>query len=125
VEEVVAAAAHVGYPVTVKAADPAIENKAQRGLVRFDLIDSRTVHEAYLAVAAALGDPQAPVVVQSARSGGVELVAGVVTTACSNRWSCSTSAACTATCSVTVPSGCCRSLTSTPARCGDPCPERC
>jgi acyl-CoA synthetase (NDP forming) len=77
-DDVAAAAAHVGYPVVLKAADPAIVHKSDRGLVRLDLADSGAVRDAYLSVAATLADPTPPVLVQSMRRGGVELVVGVV-----------------------------------------------
>lgn len=76
-DEVVAAAAHLGYPVVVKAADPAIVHKSDRHLVRLDLDSCGAVRDAYLAIAAALGDPDAPVAVQPMRR-GVELAVGVV-----------------------------------------------
>src|SRR5947207_4445756 len=77
-DDVAAAAARVGYPVVLKAADPAIVHKTDRGAVRLNLADSAAVRDAYLAITAALGDPAAPVVVQPMRRGGVELAVGVV-----------------------------------------------
>jgi acyl-CoA synthetase (NDP forming) len=76
--DVVAAAAHVGYPVVLKAADPAIVHKSDRHLVRLDLDDCGAVRDAYLAMTAALGGSDAPVAVQPMRGGGVELAVGVV-----------------------------------------------
>ncbi|MEP6696503.1 MAG: GNAT family N-acetyltransferase [Pseudonocardiales bacterium] len=73
-----AAAADLGYPVVMKAADPAIVHKSDRGLVRLDLADADALQEAYLALTTELGDPAAPVLVQAMRSRGVELVIGVV-----------------------------------------------
>ncbi len=73
-----AAAAQVGYPVVVKAADPTIVHKSDRGLVRVDLADVFALRHAYGAIASALGAPDASVIVQPMRRGGVELVAGVV-----------------------------------------------
>jgi acyl-CoA synthetase (NDP forming)/GNAT superfamily N-acetyltransferase len=78
IDAVVAAAAQVGYPVVVKAADPAVVHKSDRGLVRLDLADAGAVCGAYGAITATLGDPDAPVVVQRMRRGGVELAVGVV-----------------------------------------------
>jgi acyl-CoA synthetase (NDP forming)/L-amino acid N-acyltransferase YncA len=77
-DDVAAAAAHVGFPVVLKSADPAIVHKSDRRLVRLDLAGAGALRDAYLAVTAALGDPDAPVVVQPMRRGGVELVVGVV-----------------------------------------------
>ncbi len=77
-DDVVAAAAHIGYPVVLKAADPAIVHKSDRHLVRLDLDDCGAVRDAYLAMTAALGGSDAPVAVQPMRGGGVELAVGVV-----------------------------------------------
>ncbi|MGC9669774.1 GNAT family N-acetyltransferase [Planosporangium sp. 12N6] len=77
-DDVAAAAARLGYPVVVKAADPTITHKTDRHLVQLDLADSGAVRDAYAAITATLGDPQAPVVVQPMRHGGVELAVGVV-----------------------------------------------
>jgi acyl-CoA synthetase (NDP forming) len=76
--EVLAAAARLRYPVVLKAADPSIVHKTDLGAVRLDLRDAPAVREAYRAIGAALRDPDAPVVVQPMRAGGVELAAGVV-----------------------------------------------
>jgi acyl-CoA synthetase (NDP forming)/RimJ/RimL family protein N-acetyltransferase len=76
-DDVVAAAAHVGYPVVLKAADPQIVHKSDRHLVRLGLADAGTVRDAYLAIIATLGDANAPVSVQPMRRGGVELAVGV------------------------------------------------
>jgi acyl-CoA synthetase (NDP forming) len=74
----IAAAERIGYPVAVKAADPAIVHKSDLGAVRLNLADAAQVGAAYEAIAAALGRTDPPVVVQPMCHGGVELVAGVV-----------------------------------------------
>lgn len=77
-DDVAAAAARVGYPVVVKAADPAIVHKSDQHLVRLDLADPAAVRGAYLAITSVLGEPDPPVVVQPMRPGGVELAVGIV-----------------------------------------------
>jgi acyl-CoA synthetase (NDP forming) len=77
-DDTVAAAARLGYPAVVKAADPTIVHKSDLGLVRVSLADMFAVRHAYQAIAATLRDPDPPVVVQPMRGGGVELVAGIV-----------------------------------------------
>ncbi|HET8682714.1 MAG TPA: acetate--CoA ligase family protein, partial [Micromonosporaceae bacterium] len=74
----VEAAARLGYPVAVKAADPAIVHKSDLGLVRLDLAGPQAVADAYASIAATVRTPSPAVVVQPMRHGGVELVAGVV-----------------------------------------------
>jgi acyl-CoA synthetase (NDP forming) len=77
-DDAVAAAFRLGFPVALKAADPAIVHKTERGAVRLDLTDPFAVRDAYAHIAAALGKPQPPVLVQPMHHGGVELVVGVV-----------------------------------------------
>jgi acyl-CoA synthetase (NDP forming)/L-amino acid N-acyltransferase YncA len=72
----VAAAAEVGYPVAVKAADPALVHKSDIGGVRLRLTDADAVRSAYRSVTAATGGPE--VLVQPMAPPGVELVAGIV-----------------------------------------------
>jgi acyl-CoA synthetase (NDP forming)/GNAT superfamily N-acetyltransferase len=74
----VAAAARLGYPVALKAADPALVHKSDVGAVRLRLADEAAVRRAYADIAAALGVPAPQVLVQPMAAGGVELVAGVV-----------------------------------------------
>jgi acyl-CoA synthetase (NDP forming) len=74
----VAAAARFGFPVAVKAADPAIVHKSDLGLVRLDLGSAGEVARAYQGIGAALERKDPPVVVQPMRRNGVELIAGVV-----------------------------------------------
>jgi ATP-grasp domain len=73
----VAAAQEHGYPVALKAADPALVHKSDIGAVRLNLHDPHAVREAYHAIEAALG-ANPPVLVQTMASAPVELVAGVV-----------------------------------------------
>lgn len=74
----VAAATHMRYPVAVKAAAPDLVHKTELGAVRLGLTDPTSVAEAYRAIAAAVKQESPSVVVQPMRSGGVEMVAGVV-----------------------------------------------
>jgi acyl-CoA synthetase (NDP forming) len=77
-DEAVAAAGTIGYPVVLKAADPALVHKTDIGAVRLGLTDAPAVAEAYRAITAALKQPEPAVIVQPMRDGGIELVAGVV-----------------------------------------------
>ncbi len=70
----VTAAAGLGYPVVVKAAG--LAHKSDTGGVRLDLGDEAAVRQAYRAVRAVAGD--GPVLVQPFRTGGVELITGIV-----------------------------------------------
>jgi acyl-CoA synthetase (NDP forming)/GNAT superfamily N-acetyltransferase len=76
-DDAVAAANHLGYPVVLKSADPAIVHKSDRGAVRLDLPDAFAVRDAYTGIAAALADPKPAVLVQPMRYGGLEVVVGV------------------------------------------------
>jgi acyl-CoA synthetase (NDP forming)/GNAT superfamily N-acetyltransferase len=78
VEDAVTAAAGLGFPVVLKAADPDLVHKSDLGAVRLNLGDEQSVREAYGAVAAALGVDAPPVLVQRQLPAGVELVAGIV-----------------------------------------------
>lgn len=75
--EAVEAADAIGYPVVLKATDPGIGDKSDRGLVRLDLTDAAAVADAYRSITAELGS-EAAMLVRPMRTGGVELVAGVV-----------------------------------------------
>ncbi|HEY2241438.1 MAG TPA: acetate--CoA ligase family protein, partial [Streptosporangiaceae bacterium] len=70
----VAAAGELGYPVVVKAAG--LAHKSDTGGVRLNLGDEAAVRDGYRAVRAVAGD--GPVLVQPYRTGGVELIAGIV-----------------------------------------------
>jgi acyl-CoA synthetase (NDP forming) len=76
-EQAVAAAAQLGYPVVLKAADPDLVHKSDQGAVRLDLADADAVQAAYRAIAGALGQPSPAVLVQPMARGSVELVAGI------------------------------------------------
>jgi hypothetical protein len=68
----------MGYPVVLKAADPDLVHKSDIGAVRLNLTDPASVSTAFQVIATALGQPEAPVLVQSMADPGLELVAGVV-----------------------------------------------
>ncbi len=70
----VAAAAELGYPVVVKAGG--LAHKSDTGGVRLNLADEAAVRAAYRAVAAVADG--GPVLVQPYRTGGVELITGIV-----------------------------------------------
>jgi acyl-CoA synthetase (NDP forming)/GNAT superfamily N-acetyltransferase len=77
-EDAARAADEVGYPVAVKAADPALVHKSDVGAVRLGLPDADAVRAAYHAIAGALGVGFPAVLVQPMARGPVELVAGLV-----------------------------------------------
>lgn len=77
-DEAVAAAARLGYPVALKAADPSLTHKSDIGAVRLRLNDPDRVRSAYHALAGVLDTDEPRVLVQPMASGTVELVAGVV-----------------------------------------------
>ncbi len=77
-DDAVAAATRLGYPVVLKAADPDLVHKTETGGVRLNLRDAAAVASAYQAIAAALRQNSPAVLVQRMRSGGVEMTAGVV-----------------------------------------------
>jgi acetate---CoA ligase (ADP-forming) len=68
----VAAAGRLGYPVVVKAAG--LAHKSDSGGVRLNLGDQAAVRDAFRAVQAVGG----PVLIQPYRTGGIELITGVV-----------------------------------------------
>jgi acyl-CoA synthetase (NDP forming) len=70
----VAAAGELGYPVVVKAAG--LAHKSDTGGVRLNLGDEAEVRAAYRTVRAVAGG--GPVLVQPYRTGGVELITGIV-----------------------------------------------
>jgi Acyl-CoA synthetase (NDP forming) len=75
VEEVVAAAATLGYPLVVKAADPHLRMRTDLGAVRLDITDEPTLRQAYVDVAARFGPD---VLVQPMVTHGVPCVVDVV-----------------------------------------------
>jgi acetate---CoA ligase (ADP-forming) len=77
----VAAAESFGYPVVVKAAGTGLAHKSDSGAVRLGLAGAAAVRRAYrqvLAAARAAGAGGAHILLQPQRSGGVELLAGVI-----------------------------------------------
>lgn len=82
VDAAVAAADRIGYPVVIKAADPTVVHKSDRGLVRTGLSSARDVREAVAAMVAELGvgpaGHDALLVQPQISGGGVELAFGVV-----------------------------------------------
>jgi acyl-CoA synthetase (NDP forming)/GNAT superfamily N-acetyltransferase len=77
-DQAVDAAARLGYPVALKAADPTLVHKSDVGGVRLGLADADAARAAYTGIAAALDVPAPSVLVQPMAASGVELVAGVV-----------------------------------------------
>jgi acyl-CoA synthetase (NDP forming) len=76
-EEAVATADLVGYPVAVKAADPRVVHKSDRGLVRLALQTPDEVRAAVADFGSELGSADVPVMVQPMLT-GVELALGLV-----------------------------------------------
>lgn len=76
--EAVAAAAELGYPVVLKAADPQLVHKSDIGAVHLGLGNREAVEAAYWAIATVTGQPTPVVLVQPMATGTVELVAGIV-----------------------------------------------
>ena len=74
---VLEAAQQVGFPVVLKAADPAVVHKTERGLVRAHLLTPEDVVRAAGDLAARLGSPSAGILVQSEAPPGVEIAVGV------------------------------------------------
>ncbi|HYJ68837.1 MAG TPA: GNAT family N-acetyltransferase [Nocardioidaceae bacterium] len=77
-DEAAARADCVGYPVVVKAADPSVVHRTDRGLVRVGLRTADDVREAYAHLATAIGDDRTPVLVQRQVTDGVEIAVGAV-----------------------------------------------
>jgi acyl-CoA synthetase (NDP forming) len=73
----VAAAARLGYPVVMKAADPNLVHKSDIGAVKLRLGDDDAVEQAYKEMATVLDQVDPPVLIQPMGSGQVELVAGI------------------------------------------------
>jgi acyl-CoA synthetase (NDP forming) len=77
VDEAVAAAERIGFPVAAKVADPDVLHKTDRKLVAVGLRSAAEVREAVASFALELGRDDVPVLVQPFVSGGVELALGV------------------------------------------------
>ena len=78
-DEAVAAAQRLGFPVALKGIGASILHKTDLGAVRLSLADEQAVIEAGSAMRAALGDQLEGYVVQRMAPPGVELLAGVTT----------------------------------------------
>jgi acyl-CoA synthetase (NDP forming) len=76
--ETVACADRMGYPVVVKAADPNVVHRTDRGLVRVGLRTADDVRDAYAHLAPVLGDDRTPVLVQRQITDGVEIAVGAI-----------------------------------------------
>jgi acetate---CoA ligase (ADP-forming) len=74
----VAAAERFGYPVVLKAAAEGLGHKSDVGGVRLGLGSAEEVRRAYREVAAAIGPAGIGALVQPQRTGGVELLVGIV-----------------------------------------------
>lgn len=75
---VVAAAERTGYPVVLKAADPAVVHKSDLAAVQLGLSNAEAVRAGYAAICAGLGDSDPAVLVQRQVPAGIELMAGIV-----------------------------------------------
>ncbi len=75
-EGAVTAANHVGYPVALKTAEPAIAHKTEVGGVHLGLSDGDTVGAAYSDLATRLGSQ---VALSPMAAAGVEMILGVIT----------------------------------------------
>jgi acyl-CoA synthetase (NDP forming) len=78
VDEAVAAAGDIGYPVALKAAGPEIVHKSDVGGVILDIPTETALREAYSALKGRVGDAMTAAVVQQMVPGGVELLIGAV-----------------------------------------------
>lgn len=80
-EEAASVASEVGFPVVLKAAADDLEHKSDIGGVRLGLGDAESVRSAFGRMRddlARAGYPDSPLLVQPQRSGGTELLVGVV-----------------------------------------------
>ncbi|MDP9464285.1 MAG: acetate--CoA ligase family protein, partial [Actinomycetota bacterium] len=78
-DEAVAAATRLGFPVALKGAGASILHKTDLGAVRLSLVDEQAVIQAGSAMRDSLGDQLEGYVVQSMAPSGVELLAGIAT----------------------------------------------
>ncbi len=76
VEEAVAAASRVGYPVALKAVGPTILHKTEAGAVALNLSNEAMVRETHANMSARLGASLAGVLIQEMVAGGVEVMVG-------------------------------------------------
>ncbi|MEA3184734.1 MAG: hypothetical protein QOJ74_1211 [Ilumatobacteraceae bacterium] len=78
-DEAVAAATRLGFPVVLKGAGSSIIHKSDLGAVRLSLADEEAVFQAGSEMGNSLGDQLEGFVVQHMARGGLELLAGVTT----------------------------------------------
>ncbi len=78
VEQAVAAALALGYPVALKAIGPAILHKTEVGGVVLDLANEQALRDSVVSLQTRLGSRMTGVIVQRMVTGGVELLAGAV-----------------------------------------------
>lgn len=78
VEEAVAAAEDLGYPVALKAGSELLVHKSDRGGVSLDLASAEEVRGAYREMAQRLGESMGGAVVQPMAAAGVETIVGLV-----------------------------------------------
>jgi acetyl coenzyme A synthetase (ADP forming)-like protein len=78
VDEAVAVALTIGYPVALKAVGPEIVHKTEVGGVRLNVPDEATLRSAFSELSLRLGDRMTAAVVQEMIPGGVELLVGAV-----------------------------------------------
>jgi acetyl coenzyme A synthetase (ADP forming)-like protein len=78
VEEAIAAAHDIGYPVALKAAGPEILHKTDVGGVMLGIDDDTGLRHAYSTLTSHLGDGMTAAIVQQMVPGGVELLVGAV-----------------------------------------------
>ncbi len=78
VEEALAAAGAMGWPVAMKAVGPTIVHKTEVGGVKLGLADAAALRAAHADLTARLGDALAGVLVQEMVPSGVELLVGAV-----------------------------------------------
>jgi hypothetical protein len=79
VDEAVAEAARLGFPVALKGAGASIVHKTDIGAVALSLADEDAVRSAGAAMRESIGDQLEGFVVQSMTAAGIELLAGVAT----------------------------------------------
>jgi acyl-CoA synthetase (NDP forming) len=79
IDEAVAAAAKLGFPVALKGSGASILHKTDVGAVKLGLVDERAVAAAAQVISDALGDQLQGFVVQRMAPPGVELLAGIAT----------------------------------------------
>jgi len=94
-----AAAVEIGFPVVLKGCGSRILHKTDAGLVRVGLANPGEVRQAAGEMIARAGADLTSFLLQPQLQGTRELVAGVFRDPCSDRWSCSASAASTPRCS--------------------------